>query len=392
MQSIYKKFNVNDPKSGAPIDLLKTMNIMFDEASKTGKTLWEQTYADRWFTTNAPQFGLTAEGIVGKYNLRFMASIINNDSSTPLRPSDGFDDWKGEIPRMGHKFFTSVKKLRRLKEIEENPRLSDVQKYNEIKKAIITEYKEAYLGTKDVADHIILRALSNYGIADFTTDINPDGRKYKLDYEMPAENKLKVELEWTEANIAKIDIVKDMERVREVIEGKSLDFSEYEILMAPKKYAFLKRLPLLKKAIFGTDKSSSTITDGKFKEFWEGENGFPPIILIKKKNRQQEDGEDKIINPWNEDMICFKPTGMLGEIQPAFEDNEIIEEENVEYSNAGQGIRMAKWRVGESTGQKAGEYTQGSWRAVPIVNAINAVVNMQINNIVEPVVDNEITE
>lgn len=381
MQSIYKKFNLKDPKSGAPIDLLKTMDIVFDEASKRGKILWEETYADRWFTTNAPQMSLTAEGIVGKYTLRFLASIVGNDAIVPLRHTDGFEDWKGEIPRMGHRYFTSVKKLRKLKEIEENPRLSDTQKYNEIKKSITGEYKEAYLGTKDVVDHMILRALSNFGVANFTTDINPDGRKYKLDYEMPAENKLKAEFEWTEANLAKIDIVKEMEKVREVIDGKSLDFTEFEILMSSKKLSFIKRLPILKKAIFGSDKSTSTVTPARFKEFWEDENHFPPIVVIKKKNRQQEDGVDKVINPWNEDVICFKPTGLLGEIQPAFEDSEILEEENVSYSNADQGIRMAKWRVGESTGQKAGEYTQGSWRAVPLFNTINAIVNMQVTNI-----------
>jgi len=381
MQSIYKKFNLKDPQSGAPIDLLKTMNITFDEASKKGKLLWEQTYSDRWFTTNAPQMSLTAEGIVSKYHLRYMASIIGNDAATPLRPNDGFEDWKGEIPRMGHRFFTSAKKLRKLKEIEENPRLSDTQKYNEIKKCFVTEYQEAYLGTKDVSDHMILRALSNYGIANFTKDINPDGRTYKIDYAMPKENKLVATLAWTKENMDKIDIIEEMERVKEIIDNKNLDFDDFEILMTPQRIAFIKRLPRLKKAIFGSDKSDSTITDAKFREFWEGDNGFPALVPIKKKNRMQEDGKaSKVVNPWNEDMVAFKPKGIIGELQPAFEDNEIIEEENVEYSNAGQGIRMAKWRVGESTGQKAGEYTQGSWRVVPLFNSIQAIVNMKVNN------------
>ena len=42
--------------------------------------------------------------------------------------------------------------------------------------------------------------------------------------------------------------------------------------------------------------------------------------------------------------------GVIGEIQPAIEDSELIEEENVDYMNAGGGIRIAKWRTGESTG------------------------------------------
>lgn len=378
MQSIYRQFNVKDPKTGAPIDLLKTMDITFDEASKQGKILWEQMYSDRWFTTNAPQMSLNAEGIVSRYKVRFMASIIGNDAATPLRPSAGFEDWKGEIPRVGHKFFTSAQKLRKLKEIEENPRLSDAQKYREIMKTFVGEYQEAYLGTKDTSDHMILRALSNNGTAAFTSEINPDGRVYKLDYGMPDENKLTTGNEWTEENLTTVDIIKEMEQFRELLENKTIDFQSGELLMDYKVYAYMKRTSLIKRAIFGNDKSSSTVTDAKFKEYWEGENNFPAITLIKKKNRMQEDGKDIIVNPWNSDIICFKPSGGIGELQPAFEDNEIIEEENVAYTNAGQGIRMAKWRVGESTGQKAGEYTQGSWRVVPIINSIDAIVNMKI--------------
>ena len=35
----------------------------------------------------------------------------------------------------------------------------------------------------------------------------------------------------------------------------------------------------------------------------------------------------------------------------------LFEEDNVDYMNAGNGIRIAKWRTGESTGQKAVSYT-----------------------------------
>lgn len=380
MRSIYSKFNLRDPKTGAPVDLLAVMDIMFDEASKKGKILWEQSYCDRWFITNAPQMELTAEGIIGKYKLRFLASIIGNDAATPLRPTDGFDEWRGEIPRMGHRFFTSAKTLRKLKSIEENPRLSDVQKYNEIKKTILKEYKEAYLGTKDVPDHIVLRALSNGGVANFTSEINPDGREYKLIYGMPSENIITASMPFIKDNLGHLDIVEEMEKVKEVADDKSLDFEDMETLMTSQAYSFLKRTELVKKAIFGNDKSTRTVTDAAFNEYWTKENKFPPISIIKKKNRMQEDGKDKIINPWNPDVIAFKPKGIIGELQPAFEDNEIIEEDGVEYSNAGQGIRMAKWRTGESTGQKAGEYTQGSWRVVPIINSIDACLNLRINN------------
>lgn len=52
------------------------MQIMFDKATLENKTLWEQTYVDRWFDFRPPQLGLTAEGIMGKYSVRIRASIM----------------------------------------------------------------------------------------------------------------------------------------------------------------------------------------------------------------------------------------------------------------------------------------------------------------------------
>ena len=57
--------------------------------------------------------------------------------------------------------------------------------------------------------------------------------------------------------------------------------------------------------------------------------------------------------------------------------------------DAGHGIRIAKWRVGESTGQKAGEYTQGSWRAIPVVTEIDAIICYQVRGFVEKTVPEE---
>ena len=60
-----------------------------------------------------------------------------------------------------------------------------------------------------------------------------------------------------------------------------------------------------------------------------------------------------------------------------------MEEENVDYMNAGNGIRIAKWRTGESTGQVAAEYTQGSARMLPIFNEIGTIVCFQVRGFEE---------
>ena len=57
MKSIFSTFKINDVKTGKPIDFIGTMQIMFDQASLANKTLWEQTYVDRWFDYRPPQLG-----------------------------------------------------------------------------------------------------------------------------------------------------------------------------------------------------------------------------------------------------------------------------------------------------------------------------------------------
>ena len=142
MKSIFSTFKINDVKTGKPIDLIGTMQIMFDKATLENKTLWEQTYVDRWFDFRPPQLGLTAEGIMGKYSVRIRASIIGNDADTPLRAGRGFELWNGEIPRVGHKFKTDAKTLRTMLMVYENNRINPVQKLKEIQKCLFGDYKD----------------------------------------------------------------------------------------------------------------------------------------------------------------------------------------------------------------------------------------------------------
>lgn len=180
MKSIYSTFT-GLFKDGKPLDFLATWKKTFEKATEREVLLFQKTYSDSWFTYNAPQLSLTAEAIMGKYRLRFMATLLADESPTPLRRSDGFDVWMNEIPRVGHKFFMPVRTYRKLMEVYENPRLSDAQKVKEIEKTLKADVQDAYLGCKDVMDFIALNAFSHWGVAQFIPEVNnPGGRKLSL--------------------------------------------------------------------------------------------------------------------------------------------------------------------------------------------------------------------
>ena len=144
MKSIFSTFK-GLHKDGKPLDFLATWKKTFDKASERETTLFQKMYCDSWFTTNTPQMSLTAEALVGKYNLRIMATLIGDESPTPMRRSDGFDVWTKEIPRVGHKFPMYARDYRKLMEVYENPRLSESAKVKQIEKTL-TRHERCLFG------------------------------------------------------------------------------------------------------------------------------------------------------------------------------------------------------------------------------------------------------
>ena len=379
MESIFSKVSL----PSIPVDLLATLRIFFEKGTLQNKTLFEQLYVDRWFTYNLPQMDLTAEAIMASYKVRFMASVIGNDAATPLRPTDGFKTFTEEIPRMGHRFPMSAKKLRKMLTVLETSkkRYSDQQKFNEVYKMLMGDVRDAYLGCKDTADHIILQAISNGGVAEFTPQLNnPDGRKFKIDYAMPDRNKRKAAKAWTKENAASINPFEELAELKYEFDAYGITFGE--MCVSPALYAWIITNPNVRKAIKGSDKSEQAVTPAELNAMLE-QFELPAVTKINKRNAVAADGKRKeqLINPFNDDVIVLKPAGVIGEVQPAFEDNEIIPEKDVDYIDGGNGIRVAKWQVGESTGQKAGEYTQASWRALPIITEIDGIVNYKVRNL-----------
>ena len=132
----------------------------------------------------------------------------------------------------------------------------------------------------------------------------------------------------------------------------------------------------------GSDKQAQVVTESEMQALL-AENKIPKVTEITRKFAIDRDGVRKTLNPWNANFIGIKPAGKIGEIQPAIEDSELIEEKDVDYINAGNGIRIAKWCTGESTNQVAAEYTQGSARMIPLFTEIDACICLQVRGITE---------
>lgn len=377
MKSIFSTFR-GLHKNGAPLDLLATWRKTFDKASEKEVQLFQKMYTDSWFTYNTPQMSLTAEAIVGKYNIRFMATLLADESPSPLRRTDGFDLWTKEIPRVGHKFVMFARDYRKLQEVYENPRLKEADKVKQIEKTLTHDIQDAYLGCKDVMDFIVLRALSNWGVAQFKPAINnPGGREYEVDYSMPDNNKFVSAVNWTTANTkaGKLTPILFLSALCSDLRDRGIEPGE--VLMSQDLYTWLRMDATTRLLAHGTDKQAQVVTTSELSAMLT-ENQIPPITVVRRKMGIDKDGKRNAIQPWDANFIAIKPAGVIGEIQPAIEDSELIEEDNVDYMDAGNGIRISKWRTGASTGQTAGEYTEGAARLLPLITEIGQVVCCQV--------------
>ena len=382
MKSIFSTFK-GLHKEGTPLDFLATWKKTFDKASEREVALFQKMYSDKWCDYATPQMSLTAEGLVAKHRLRFMATLLGDEAPTPLRRSDGFDIWTGEIPRVGHKFPMTAREYRKIMEIYENPRLKEPDKVKAIEKELRGQLEAAYLGCKDVMDYILLNAFSNWGVAQFKPSLNnPGGREYEVDYLMPEENKLVSAFAWTTANTKAGKFVPVQILATICSELRNRGIEPGEILMSQDLYFWLLNDPTTRLLAHGQDKQAQTVKKSEF-EALLAENEIPNITVITRKMAIDVDGKRQSVEPWDHNFIGIKPAGKIAEIQPAIEDNELMEEDNVDYMNAGNGIRIAKWRTGESTSQVSAEFTQGSARMIPVINEIGQIVCLQVRGFEE---------
>lgn len=386
MRSIYSTFTGLHNVEGKPLDFLAAWKKTFDKASEREVILFQKMYSDEYLEYEAPQLSLTAEGLMGKYRFRVMATVLANESPTPLRRSDGFDLWTKEIPRIGHKFFMKVSTYRKLLETYKSPYLKEPQKVKQIEKTLKNDMQNSYLGCKDYVDYVLLTALSNWGVCRFKPELNnPGGREFEVDYMMEDTNKLVSTLLWSKANskAGKLDITLLLTQIVTLFKAKGITFKE--MMMAPEIISFLRMDEGIRTAIHGKDKSAKIAKLSELNEYFS-ENEIPPVKEIKRLVAIEKDGEAEPNDPWNHNMIVFIPetdNGKIGSVQPSIEDSELMEEENVDYMDAGNGIRISKWRTGDSTGQQTGEYTQGAARLLPILTEINAIVALQVRGFEE---------
>jgi hypothetical protein len=328
------------------------------------QTIWRQ-YLD-W---GIPQVSLSFETAIGRSRIKSAASLVDIDAPAPVRGRGKLEILSGKIPTMKSAFELNQTDYRALKQLESLP-ISNAARKDALIKKLFDDVSDAATSTDRRLDIMFLQAVSTFKI-DCSVLGNPDGAAFgEVDLLAGANQTRLVSKVWSDATA---DPFKD---INDVVNYASLSGRKFaEIWMDQETWLNIKNLASVKAAISGYQNPGSnknfTVTEAMVNEYLVA-NKMPPIKVINERRAIQEDGEDKVINPFKKENVVFMPAGKLGLVHNALSMEEMEAVEGIMYAKYDRTL-LAKWR--DNNPWK--EFTQVELNAFPALEAIDGIFHLK---------------
>ena len=354
-------------------ELTRQVQIRFDAASEMNKRIFDNVICERFLDWDDPTIGLDIEEIIGQYNITIAAPTIGDNSKEPIIGSEGLATLKERIVNHALSKPMTMKTYRKILAILDSKIIKDEEKKKRLINIMWGEVTTVVNAIYGKLDMIFLGALSNEGKFELNEKTNPEGGvRGSINFNQPTENIATSKTLWTVDNIDTVDCFEDIQAILDAAQDK-VEFEK--ILCAPSRLSYMCRSKVLKRMIFGSDKSSSVLLPRQINE-WMQLNGFPIFETIKRQVRIQNGTTTTKYTPWNEKNMIFVPSGKLGLIKNAYSNNEIRPENGVAYSNYGR-IRVSQWGVGETQGSNSVEHTKAESMSLPVITEMNGIYTLK---------------
>jgi hypothetical protein len=356
-------------------ELARQTQLRFDAASQLNKQIFDNVFYPGAFKWDIPTIGLDFNEIIGSYNLTVSAATIDVNSKEPVRVPYGLETLAEKVLKHAHTYAYPIQEYRKILQILDSRSISDEARKQQLVQLMWGGVADAVAGVEAAIDKIVLGALSNEGVFVFDATNNPEGGvKTTVDYKMPSQNKATATIQWTEPNIATVDVFGDIQAVYNAAYGKT---TLEEIWLSQERLWYVLRASKLKMAIYGSDRQTTPLTLTQLNAFMQS-NGMPVFRVIRRNMMiQGQDGSLAPFNPWNGKNIVFVPSGELGVIKNAYADSELRQEPGVAYSNYGR-IRVSQWGVGETQNSNGVEFVKAEALALPVITAINGIYSLKV--------------
>lgn len=353
--------------------LTQNVQIRFDEVTAQHKKLYDNIIFEKFLDWDEPTIGLTFEEWLGQYHMTIAAATIGDNSFEPIVGREGMEKFAEKVLNHAITIPMTDDDYRKVLSILDSKSLPDKVKTTQLVNSMFKDAKDAVAGVLAKIDLIFLTALSNEGIVTLDENNNPEGGvRGTINYQQPAENIATASTQWTDANIATVDVFEDIQAIAEAASEK---VALAKILCAPKIINYICRSKKMKQVIFGTDKSSTPLLLANLNAFL-AQNGLPVFEPIRREILIQNHTKRTPLRPWNEKNIVFVPDGKLGLVKNAFANNELKQQPGVAYSNYGR-IRVSQWGVGETQDSNGVEFTKAQCRALPVITEMSGIYTLK---------------
>lgn len=354
-------------------ELTRNVQLRFDAVSELNKRLFDNVIFEKYLDWDTPQIGLTFEELIGQYNISVAAPTIGDSSKEAILGTNGLETLSESILVHAITLPMSIQDYRKVLALLDSKSIPDKTKAQQLVNLMWGNVETVVKSVLGKIDMIFLRALSNEGTFTLDDTTNPEGGvRGSISFNQTSENIATSTTAWTPANKATVDCFDDIFSVISAAQDKVV-FGE--ILCSPQLIAYMCSSALIKKMIWGADKSARMVMPKDLNAYMQ-ENGFPVFTPVRRTVMVQDHGKRTPYSPWNVQNMVFIPAGKLGVVKNAFTNNELKPEAGVAYSNYGR-IRVSQWGVGENQNSNGVEFTKAEAFALPVITEMNGIYTLK---------------
>lgn len=334
-----------------------------------GQSMWRQ-YLD----LGIPQASLTFEDAIGRTRIEAAASIVDPDSSAPLRSRPTLELLTGKIPTMKEKFRLSQADMRAIMAISENPRFKDNVGVTNLLNSLWNDVSRAAVAGDRRVDIMLYQSMSTL-LVDTGVTLNPDGAAYGVISLMArAYQRQGVPVAWTASAGTPIDDIEAYIDAIYAFNGRGFE----KIMMSRTLWNIFKRNPNVTdrlKSFFNIGKANGTYaaTLQNINEMFSS-NGWPTIEVVNQTVGIEKDGIITAIRPFSDTNVSFVPAGKLGELKNAFPIEAIKPVAGKAYASYGATI-VSKWMDDDPLC----EFTAMEMNAFPSLSKIDGIYLLESN-------------
>lgn len=332
-------------------------------------------FAPRWypqyFNFAPAQQSLTFTSAVGRDRIEAAASIVNRDSSAPLRSRQGLEKYTGDIPAIKEKMKMTEEDYRNMLTMQALS-VDEATKRQQLLDLLFGDVRKVGESAHKRLDIMCLEAVST-GKISLDINNNPDGLVLAnpLDLLMPSANKSNAAVSW--ATAATATPITDIEGVIQSASNKGISFSK--ILMSNALWLKFKKtkevLDTLQAYFYGPKPGAgfnpTAISNLERVNEYMTANRLPIIEIVDVPVGIEKDGVISTITPFNQNNVSFIPSGVLGMVKNAISIEQISPVEQVKYATYDRAL-ISKW----SENDPFGEYTAVELNAFPAFEKIDS--------------------